>query len=312
MCVAGALLRPLQPYQPIPNKDGDVKNDIVAVRQKAVASRCVASREDEISISAVEGSSKGDGSTYRRNRRRCAFLISIVSSMYDKELLLQPAFLLHILFIGSGQGFGQVIVATHVVRRFRDFGIPATKSALVASFMGIGQLIGRPLCGSVANSGLVKPNILYGITMAICGLVNLFAIYVQSFTGQLFHIMVFGMSLGGYTILIPIVVSYLHGKDKIGHGTAMVFQVQGVTALLVSPLAGYMRDKYGEYEQAFWLVVCVYSIASVCAFLAADDAKDRPMQSLLMHPKLVIRKYLSCLNLLLQFDGSNHVAFLSK
>ncbi|XP_070533473.1 monocarboxylate transporter 13-like [Ptychodera flava] len=267
LCVAGALLRPLQPYQPIPNKDCDIsENGIVAARQKAGATRCVTPPENEIAISPKAGSSNEDSSTYRPNRRRCAFLISIVSSMYDKELFMQPAFLLHILFIGIGQAFGQATVATHVVRRFRDFGIPATKSALVASFMGIGQLIGRPLSGAVANSGLVKPDILYGITMAICGLVNLFAIYVQSFTGQLFYIMVFGMSMGGYIILIPIVVGYLHGKDKIGHGTAMVFQVQGVTALLVSPLAGYMRDKYGGYEQAFWVVVCAYSIASLCAF----------------------------------------------
>ncbi|XP_070533480.1 monocarboxylate transporter 12-like isoform X4 [Ptychodera flava] len=277
LCVAGALLRPLQTYQPIPSKETALKEgehgiDIDTMGQGATLSGCTTSSADEIAMSERERSEKENGRACRFSQRRCAaFLTSLLTSMYDKELLTQPVFLLQLL-ICIGQPIGHSTVCAHVVRRFRDFGIPATKSALVVSFMGIGQLIGRPLSGAIANSGLVKPHVLYGIAMAICGVLNVFGMYVESFQAQLFYITVFGICMGGYLLLTPVVVNYFHGKDKIPHGTSMVIQGQGVAALLVSPLAGYMRDKYGGYEQAFWVVVGAYAVCTACAFsLGAVD-----------------------------------------
>ncbi|XP_070533477.1 monocarboxylate transporter 13-like isoform X2 [Ptychodera flava] len=268
LCVAGALLRPLQPYQPIPNKDIALKesehgDDIDEVGQGAA---------EDIAMSERESSEKENGKARKCDLRRCAaFFTSILTSMYDKEMLVHPLFLLQLL-IGVGQAIGHATVSIHVVRRFRDFGIPATKSAFVSSFNGIGQLIGRPLLGAIANTGILKPHVLYGIAMATCGAGNLFGMYVESFEAQIFYITVFGMSMGGYFLLIPVVVNYFHGKDKIRHGTSMVLQAQGIVALLTSPLAGYMRDKYGGYEQAFWVVVGAYAVCTACAFsLGAVD-----------------------------------------
>ncbi|XP_070533306.1 monocarboxylate transporter 12-like isoform X2 [Ptychodera flava] len=272
MCLAGALLRPLKQYKSLQmqesqslQQDCDSGTAVPFNKTIETASDKVTKSENQTIDERTDGCSARER-TCKCCPQRCKRVTEFFSSMYDRALLTHPVYWMHIV-VAIGQPIGHITVTTHVVRRLRDFGITDTRSSMIAALMGLAQLVGRPLYGTIANTGRVKPNVLYGIAMATCGAVTIVSIYVKTMAGQIVYILLFGMCVGGYVVLIPIVVTYYHGKDMIGIGTSGLLQIHGIVGLIIAPLAGYLRDKYGEYDQAFWVVVAAYTITSVAAFL---------------------------------------------
>ncbi|XP_077986216.1 monocarboxylate transporter 13-like [Glandiceps talaboti] len=153
------------------------------------------------------------------------------------------------------------------VRRAVDFGITNYYSSLIPALMGLTQLIARPLWGVVGHIRGLRANIPYGCAFAICGTAALISTYTKTFAGQVIFIIIYGICNGGCSVFMPLVVSDFLGPNRIGYGSSFLYQVYGVTILLVSPLAGLIRDETGVYDWAFWMAGAAALLAAVLAFL---------------------------------------------
>ncbi|XP_077989826.1 monocarboxylate transporter 12-like [Glandiceps talaboti] len=153
------------------------------------------------------------------------------------------------------------------VRRALDFGMSSTHSSLIPAVMGLSQMVGRPLFGAVGNLSKVKPYMLYSYAMAQCGIFTIVSIYTRSFTGQFIYAIIFGMGLGGYIIHIPLVVAHFLDPSKLAAGSSFIFQVHGITVIILSPFSGCMRDVSGDYNGAFWLSGSALIVGAVFAIL---------------------------------------------
>ncbi|XP_077989825.1 monocarboxylate transporter 12-like [Glandiceps talaboti] len=93
--------------------------------------------------------------------------------------------------------------------------------------------------------------------------------YLLILTGisQMIYVIMFGIGLGGYIVMVPVVVSYFLGAKRMGYGLSSVGQAEGITGLFIGPLSGWMRDTSGSYDGAFWLSAIVLVIGAIVTML---------------------------------------------
>ncbi|XP_077998484.1 monocarboxylate transporter 12-like [Glandiceps talaboti] len=191
---------------------------------------------------------------------------SCLSVVFDFSLFREPVYWFQFLIV-IGQGFLHGTVLVHMVRRARDYGISNTFSSLIPAAMGLPQMLTRPLWGAIGHIHGLRANIPYGIAMLMCGVSSIISIYTTTFTGQVIYIAIFGIFVGGFTVYIPLTVSSFLGPEKIGYGASLLFTIQGLTVLFVSPIAGLIRDETGVYVGAFWMAGIAGLLSGVVAFL---------------------------------------------
>ncbi|XP_077998163.1 monocarboxylate transporter 12-like [Glandiceps talaboti] len=253
-CVAGALLWPL-------NEGKNSYPEKSDISEEENEENVNLNTEEFIQGTYVNGTKSTKTSCILRCIKNC------VTAPLDLSLFLEPVYWVQIC-IAIGQAFVNGTILIHMVRRSREYGISDYYSSLIPAVMGLTQVITRPLWGAIGHIRGLRPNILYGIALAVCGVNTIVSTYTRTFTGQaVFIIIIFGICNGGYTIFMPLVVSSFLGPSKIGFGTSFLLQVCGLTTLLVSPLAGWIRDETGVYDWAFWMAGISVLLAAVLAFL---------------------------------------------
>ncbi|XP_077998572.1 monocarboxylate transporter 12-like [Glandiceps talaboti] len=290
LSVAGALMWPLrgsesggsikQMNEPTLTSDGEKEENIKSSNTTKEDSEV---NEHTIYLEPVDDKpDRGKTSTTvtnsSSNKCSCCWT-SCASFSWKGSLFGEPVFWVQCL-IAVGQGIAIGTVLIHMVRRGHDFGISDTHSSLIPAVMGLTQVIGRPLWGAVSHIRRLRANIPYGIAMAISGVATIISTYTRSFIGQIIFTVLFGIGLGGFTVHIPVVVASFLGNENVGFGTSILFQTQGVTMLLASPLAGWIRDETEIYDGAFWMAGIAIILAAIVAFLlpAVEKLVERKRQ----------------------------------
>ncbi|XP_070567756.1 monocarboxylate transporter 13-like [Ptychodera flava] len=290
VCAAGALLRPIGSMQTVA-KDSQHPYEEVELNENKVEKCAMNSHNDEsISKSAEEKASLEEVEVIHHKESRKQSddamihneqnsLSSFFMRLCGQQLIQNPVFLIQVA-IGLGQSAGTIIVLVHIVKRARELGIADTPSSFIVSAMGLAQLVGRPVFGSVGHSPKVKPYVLYSFAMATCGVSVAISIYTTSYAAQLVTMILFGACVGGYIIHIPIIMAFFHGSEQLGNGTAMILQTHGIMGLVVAPLSGWMRDTSGNYIGAFWLSSVLFSMSALLALtLPLVDAQVKRRQA---------------------------------
>ncbi|XP_070563215.1 monocarboxylate transporter 13-like [Ptychodera flava] len=194
----------------------------------------------------------------------CRKVKKVLGMMYDVSLLRDIIFVL-ILFTAFSHAAGHFAVFSHVVKRARDFGIPSFKSSSLPAVTGLTQCIGRAFWGILGGRfKMLKPHLLYGFSLGICGLTSLISIYTTTYEGQLVYMIVFGFGMACYIPMSPMVVRYFVGADKFDGGMSMFMQAQGFGNIL-SPFVGWLRDTEGNYVIGFYMISVIYIASALCA-----------------------------------------------
>jgi len=78
---------------------------------------------------------------------------------------------------------------------------------------------------------------------------------------------VFGIGLGGDSMIIPLMAGELFGVKILGRLMGIVLTADGVAEALAPLLVGKMRDQLGEYGDAFAVLLALALIGSVAIVL---------------------------------------------
>ncbi|XP_077990670.1 monocarboxylate transporter 12-like [Glandiceps talaboti] len=273
MCVAGALLRPLTfehskplEYKTLPvNENQSIENDTKEDIRNGSETYMTNHVNDNNCLETF-ARTKLEKRKPRSKLGCIGGLKSFLGSLYDVSLFKEPIMYL-VIVTGCCQSVGHNIVIIQIVKRAREFGISSTLSSFVPAVMGLSQLTGRPFWGAMGNSPKVKSYVIYALAMVICGVSSIISIYTKSFAGQLVYIILFGIGLGGYIILIPVVIAHFLGAKRMGYGMTYVWQVHGIVGLFIAPLSGWMRDTSGIYDGVFWLAGVSLVMGAIVALL---------------------------------------------
>ncbi len=143
------------------------------------------------------------------------------------------------------------MVMIHIVPYLTDMGMSAPVAANVLGAIGLGSLFGRILAGVASDRFGVRRVLMTCLTVKVLVLFGLaraggFAVfYALGF--------LYGVSYGGFMVVIPALTSFLFGLRAMGAIFATISIAEGIGFGLGSFLAGYIWDVTGGYALMFRL-----------------------------------------------------------
>ena len=174
-------------------------------------------------------------------------------------------------FIQSGMTFGAMTaqgVMLHIVACFLDKGASKNIAALSISIIGLVGSVGKIFWGYLTE--FCKPIKLY-ITACIIIIIAFFLILysglpISNYSVVLFSIL-FGLGYGSFAPLFPT-LAISKFKDNFGNIMGFLATGNGVGAFFSTYLLGYIYDKTGNYNLAFYFLISFVIISSFSFFLA--------------------------------------------
>lgn len=218
-CVAGALMRPVEPKQTSKSKTK------------------VSIREDD---SNVKKSHKKK-STWER-----------INDYLDFSLFTHRGFLIYlsgnvIMFLGF---FAPIIFLAPYAK---DKGIDEYSAAFLLSVMAFVDMFARPSVGLIANSKLVRPRIQYFFSFAIMfnGLCHLLCPLAEDYTSLVLYAVFFGLGFGSVSSILFETLMDLVGPQRFSSAVGLTTVVECCPVLLGPPLADWLL-LYSIWYQLEW------------------------------------------------------------
>ncbi|XP_012243794.1 monocarboxylate transporter 10 isoform X1 [Bombus vosnesenskii] len=189
----------------------------------------------------------------------------ILTTMLDLSLLKSPSFL--ILAISGGltmMGFYTPFM--YVPDRAQLAGIEASTAMFLVSVIGIGNTIGRVVCGLASSLPGVNALVVNNIFISAAGLFTIFSGLSLSKGYQFFYAAGFGTSISVFASLRSILVVDLLGLEKLTNAFGLLLLFQGVAAAVGAPLAGIFMDATGSYDASFYLSGSLIFLSAVICY----------------------------------------------
>jgi OFA family oxalate/formate antiporter-like MFS transporter len=193
------------------------------------------------------------------------------------ELSLQEAvgtrafWLLFFLYGSCITVLGMIMI--HIVPYLTDIGMSATVAANVLGAIGLGSIVGRILMGFLADrygTRIVLVTLLIIKVMVLLSLARASGFPVAYALGVLY-----GVSYGGFMVIIPALTSHLFGLAAMGAIFATISIAEGIGFGLGSYLAGYIWDVTGSYHGSFLIGVSLILIAILLSLFLKVPAVER-------------------------------------
>ena len=181
-----------------------------------------------------------------------------------REALARPAF--WTLTAASGLGlFAHSAVLAHQVAFMIGRGFDPVFSATLAGLVGVASLPGRVVLNLLSDR-LGPQGVLAACTVAMAA-GGVLLIQATSALWLWAYVLVYGSAFGALSPLRASTMADHFGRRAYGAITA----VSGVPVALLGaagPLVvGWLFDRSGRYEPAFWLVVAAFAVSALAVFL---------------------------------------------
>jgi MFS family permease len=158
----------------------------------------------------------------------------------------------------------------HLVPMARGLGIAPLLAATLVSALGAAALVGRLVMGGASDRIGRRAALAVALLMQIGAFVGfalareLPALYAAS--------LVFGFSYGAGSTLFPAAVADFFGREQAGSLAGLLFALAGSMAAWGPLAAGFIYDRTGEYQLAWWLSAGFNAVAFGLLALARAPA----------------------------------------
>jgi MFS family permease len=165
------------------------------------------------------------------------------------------------------------MIMIHIVPHLTDIGMSATVAANVLGGIGIGSVGGRILVGVLADRYGTK--LVLVACLIIKGIVLLCLPRAGGFLFSYALGFFYGVSYGGFMVVIPALTSYLFGLAAMGAIFATISIAEGIGFGLGSYLAGYIWDVTGSYQMMFLIGIGLIVVSMLLAVFLKAPAVER-------------------------------------
>lgn len=91
---------------------------------------------------------------------------------------------------------------------------------------------------------------------------------------------VYGFCVGSWYLLMPVLLADVFGTDRISSSYGLIRMFQGVGAISVPPLTGFLRDQTGSYDTCFYSMGACMMLGSIPMIMSvvlasSDRSKER-------------------------------------
>ncbi|CAH1781715.1 unnamed protein product [Owenia fusiformis] len=167
--------------------------------------------------------------------------------LFDYKLMKNPIFLIFsiAMFLANCAYSNQFIFLPPYCN---DEGISKNLTAIVMSVIGVGDFVGRIVCGLIADTKVIKPSTMMAITLIIPGVFSILLPFIK-FDGVFFlAASVFGFFGGPFIALMAVVFVDWLGKERLSAGFGQMLIFFGLAYSLTTPVIGTIRQYLGSYD----------------------------------------------------------------
>ncbi|XP_070689523.1 monocarboxylate transporter 13 [Pempheris klunzingeri] len=185
-------------------------------------------------------------------KRKCIFQCS---------LMRKPEFLLYILFaIFAAAAF--FIPPLFLVPFANSLGMDNYWPASILSFLALADLVGRLICGWVANMGLCRNLQLLSMVVTLLGVVLLLLPMGHNYWGILVFASLYGFLFGCVVAIQVISIMDIVSLEGFDNGLGLFMLFRSIGGFIGPPAAGWLVDQTNHYSSAFYLSgLCLISSA---------------------------------------------------
>jgi len=168
----------------------------------------------------------------------------------------------------------------HLVPLARDLGVDPLRAATLVSALGIAAVAGRVAMGWVSDRIGRRPVLAIGLALQTASFVGLAhatglpALYAAALT--------FGFSYGTISTIFPAMVADFFGRAHAGSLVGLLFGIAAPSAAIGPVAAGWIYDRSGGYELAWWLSAGINLAALALLGFARPPGRvpiDRPARA---------------------------------
>ncbi|XP_034556108.1 monocarboxylate transporter 10 [Notolabrus celidotus] len=150
--------------------------------------------------------------------------------------------------------YGYFVPYVHLMKHVEErFGVDANKEVLLMC-IGITSCVGRLIFGRVADyvSGVNKVY-LQVTSFLIIGLMSMMIPLCHIFGGLIAVCLLMGLFDGCFICIMAPIAFELVGADDVSQAIGFLLGLMSVPMTVGPPIAGFLRDRLGSYDVAFYL-----------------------------------------------------------
>ncbi|BFZ00606.1 hypothetical protein BsWGS_03645 [Bradybaena similaris] len=189
-----------------------------------------------------------------------------LKNMMALSLLKNPVFLMFAVsnFLTS-LGFNGPFI--FLPDRAKQAGIDEKNAALLLSWIGIANTVGRVVFGFLSDRSWVNRLLLYNTALTICGVVTALSPLVGGDYALLVtYATIFGVFIGVYVSLTSIVLVDLLGLEYLTKSFGLLLLFQGAATFVGPPFAGWLCDWTGSYDTSFVVMGCLVAASGAMLY----------------------------------------------
>ena len=169
--------------------------------------------------------------------------------------IIAVAFLCHIMPVSA--------VMTHVMPYFSTIGIERSAASLIASALPILTIFGRIGFGWLGDYVDKRGVVVFSFALTSLGVFLLGFATVERIWVIVAFIIVFGIGWGGAVPMIAGLFKAYFGRERLGTIVGLAGSVMMVGMMVAAPFAGWVFDKWGRYQPAWFLLAGVVGLSGI-------------------------------------------------
>mgnify|MGYP006270992917 CR=1 FL=1 len=179
--------------------------------------------------------------------------------------------------IGTFAGLAAIGISSPVAQEIikLDPGQAAFTVSLFAVFNGLG----RPLFGWVTDKFKPRNAAIANYILVIIASIIMGSAHEGQVANYLIAFCLFWLSLGGWLAIAPTATLTFFNPKDYAKNYGVVFTAYGLGALLGTLVAGSIRDAFGSYTNAFYVMAILASIGIVCSVFLLKRSVSRSTES---------------------------------
>lgn len=193
----------------------------------------------------------------------------VLAAMLNFKLLRVRAFAL-ILIGNLFAMFGFIIPFMYLVdlaRGMEKQGVSNPPAALLLTYTGVTNTIGRVLCGWASSQPNVNGLLLHNVTLAIAGLLTALVPFLQSYFALAVYALAYGLFISPFICLTSVILCDVVGVESLTNSFGLLCLVRGIVTIASSPFAGFLYDLTQTYTCSFLVSAITILIGAACHFL---------------------------------------------
>ncbi|XP_070559163.1 monocarboxylate transporter 12-like [Ptychodera flava] len=178
----------------------------------------------------------------------------------------KPLFVgLTLSFFFVGIGYNASLV--YLVSRAMEYGISPSDAAVLASVVGIFNIIGQLGHAWFVQMKFVTGSQAYYGSLGICGITSFLSVWMTSHVTYGVYCAILGLCSGVFMTVIVVVCKEYVGEEKLSDAIGLALPPYGVGSLIGPPLSGWLFDSFGSHDGPNYLCSATFLMASMCVLM---------------------------------------------